>query len=103
MNKSLQILSWTKLYNHKNYFRVKELNKVIREKNKRDLGLNLFRMMSPLTKKASKQVIETFMKFYKKNLLLTKNSSILDYGSGTGWIILIYKSIKYVTDFSLKM
>ena len=102
MNKSLQILSWTRLYNHKNYFRVKELNKVIKENNKRDLGLNLFRMMSPLSKKASRQVIETFMRFYKKNLLITKNSSILDYGSGTGWIIFNLQKYKICNRFISK-
>jgi len=102
MNKSSQILSWARLYNYKNYFRVKELNKVIKEKNKRELGLNLFRMMSPLSKKASRHVIETFMRFFKKNLTLTENSSILDYGSGTGWIIFNLKKYKICNRFISK-
>jgi hypothetical protein len=32
MNKTLKISSWTKLYNYKNYFRVRELNKVVKKK-----------------------------------------------------------------------
>ena len=101
MNKTLKILSWAKLYNYKNYFRVRELNKVVKKKQK-NLGLDLFSVMSPLSETASKQVIESFMRFYKKNLSLTKNSSILDYGSGTGWIIFNLQKNKLCKKFFSK-
>ncbi len=82
--------NWSKIYNNKSFFRNTESFKVLKNSkikkwSHRKLSFELFKIMNPVPNKVSlKRSFMDYINFIKKNIMINKNFSILDYGSGNG-------------------